>query len=156
MENAILNANEGVTAVSVQRSNDQLSLIGVITPETCDVNVLREKLKNTLPSYMVPSSIVTLPSLPYKISGKLDHGAISKDIRNYLDGKHKSREAPKILEDLSKNHDIGKKRGLRSLDYFESAIAQIWQDELGLRKPPGKDVNFFDIGGHRYVWRSSV
>lgn len=33
---------------------------------------------------------------------------------------------------------------------IEVTISNIWKDVLGLDKTPEADINFFDIGGHRY------
>ncbi|HEX3187053.1 MAG TPA: amino acid adenylation domain-containing protein [Pyrinomonadaceae bacterium] len=99
----------------------------VVANEQTKLNAieLRNYLKDRLPSYMLPSSVVTLDELPLTSNGKVDYDALPKpdtwpDVRN-------SFVAPRNLVELQ--------------------IADIWEDVLNLR-PVGVTDNFFDLGGH--------
>ena len=86
-----------------------------------DAFVLRERLAQSLPDYMVPSAFVVLDALPLNANGKVDRKALPEpafESRDY--------EAP---------------RGAS-----ETALAQIWADVLGVARV-GRDDNFFDLGG---------
>ena len=110
---------------------------------------------------MVPSSIIGLPSLPYKISGKLDHSAVMNNMRAYL-GTHAGNDSPKLLNAklyiVPQGFAGPKNENLLAQEELQSAIAQLWQEQLGLTTPPGDDTNFFDIGGHDgkspYPWEN--
>jgi amino acid adenylation domain-containing protein len=99
----------------------------VVAAEQAKINVieLRNYLKERLPGYMLPSSVVTLDELPLTANGKVDYDALPKpdtwpDVRN-------SFVAPRNLVELQ--------------------IADIWEDVLNLQ-PVGVTDNFFDLGGH--------
>ncbi|BET96662.1 hypothetical protein TCT1_15830 [Xenorhabdus sp. TCT-1] len=86
---------------------------------------LRQQLAQYLADYMLPSAFVTLATFPLTPNGKLDRQALPAPdpsafvVRGY--------ESP-----------IGK---------TETALAQIWQDLLGLEKLSRHD-HFFELGGH--------
>lgn len=93
---------------------------GTIAPE------LLAALRKTLPSYMVPSLIVTLPALPRTPNGKLDRGALP---------------APNRSATESTDNFVAPKTPL------EKRIAAIWEELLGVERVSVTD-NFFDLGGH--------
>ena len=51
-------------------------IIGVITGSEVDEEAMREALRSRLPSYMLPSRIIRLDSMPLNASGKIDRNAI--------------------------------------------------------------------------------
>jgi amino acid adenylation domain-containing protein len=85
---------------------------------------LREHVKQRLPQYMVPSSIVMLPRLPTTPAGKIDRRALPPP-RRVASGA----------------------QGLPARDAVERTLADIWSEVLGL-DTCGIDQNFFDLGGH--------
>ncbi|KAJ3163254.1 hypothetical protein HDU86_002424 [Geranomyces michiganensis] len=60
----------GVENAAVVAPNDQL--VGYVTPETVDVEVLLQHLRTVLPKYMVPSRLLALKGIPLDRNGKLD------------------------------------------------------------------------------------
>ena len=88
----------------------------------------REYLAGRLPAYMIPASVIAIPSIPLSHSGKVDKTAL----RKLLVG----RPAPRS--------DSLPHAGL------EAEIALVWADLLG-NVPGGvihRDDNFFNLGGH--------
>jgi pristinamycin I synthase-2 len=84
-----LTAQPGVTQAVVvlreDRPGDQ-RLIGYVTGDRLDPEVLRERLAVDLPGHLVPSALVVLDTLPLTANGKLDyrglpapHGACSRE-----------------------------------------------------------------------------
>ncbi|MGZ3831897.1 MAG: Pls/PosA family non-ribosomal peptide synthetase [Mucilaginibacter sp.] len=77
-----LNEITGVrsAAVAVRKDGtDQEQLVGYVVMEdqVCiEENLFRLELAKTLPSYMVPGTIVTLPEMPRMPSGKINHKAL--------------------------------------------------------------------------------
>ena len=84
--------------------------------------VLRERLGQKLPEYMVPRVVVTLNVLPLNANGKVDRKALPeahlKEAREYV--------APSTAE--------------------ASQLAEIWQEVLGIERV-GETDNFFELGG---------
>jgi amino acid adenylation domain-containing protein len=86
---------------------------------------LRDYLKEQLPAYMVPSSLVLLESLPLTPNGKIDKQALPKpDGVREADGSYVAPQSE-----------------------TEKRIAGIWQEILQLDKV-GVHDNFFELGGH--------
>jgi hypothetical protein len=86
---------------------------------------LRAELAKQLPDYMVPSAFVTLEEFPLTVNGKLDRKALPAPEADAF--ATQAYEAP-----------IGP---------VETAIAEIWQDLLGVERV-GRYDNFFELGGH--------
>ena len=118
---------EAVVAVREDAPGDQ-RLVAYVVPagaETPTPAALRAFLQATLPDYMLPSAVVTLPALPLTPSGKVDRRALP---------------AP----------DLGEPEGGASLaprTPVEEVLAGIWADVLG-RERVGVADNFFELGGH--------
>ena len=89
------------------------------------VHELRERLGETLPDYMIPSTFVFLDALPLTPNGKVDR---------------KELPDPEISRD-------------ESIDYVaprtetESRLVEIWGNVLGVDLV-GIHDNFFELGGH--------
>ncbi|MCI0996476.1 non-ribosomal peptide synthetase, partial [Pseudomonas corrugata] len=93
--------------------------------ETVDIETLRRHLQGQLPEYMVPVAYVRLDAMPLTPNGKLDRKALP---------------APE--------HDALITRGYEAPQgETEIALAQIWQDLLGLQQV-GRHDHFFELGGH--------
>jgi acyl carrier protein len=91
-----------------------------------DHGLLRSFVAESLPHYMVPSSFITLETLPLTPSGKLDRLALP--------------EPPSVVsraDGLSYNPDRPS----------QTAIAEVWAEVLGLDHV-ALDDNFFNLGGH--------
>jgi thioesterase domain-containing protein/acyl carrier protein len=87
---------------------------------------LKRRLRERLPEYMVPESIVVLAEMPLTPSGKID--------RKRLQGRS---EARKLTE-----ADFTSPR-----DAFELQLVRIWESVLGIH-PIGVTDDFFELGGH--------
>lgn len=85
----------------------------------------KEFLRQKLPSYMIPSSLTLLESLPLTVNGKVDRRALLP----LVDGTERLREfqAPR--------------------DLIEAMTSDIWKELLVLERF-GIHDNFFDLGGH--------
>ncbi|WP_346418558.1 amino acid adenylation domain-containing protein, partial [Pseudomonas syringae] len=90
-----------------------------------NLDVLREYLLGQLPDYMVPTAYVQLEKLPLTPNGKLDRKALP---------------APDQSSVISHGYEA-------PIGTIEIAIADIWQDLLGLDQV-GRHDHFFELGGH--------
>jgi acyl carrier protein len=128
---ALLNEHPSIreAVVEVEKdANEEGRLVGYLVlheGQTVRLGDLRNYLKDRLPQYMVPSSIVFLKALPRTANGKIDRralAAIEPDV--------------KVSE-----HGISKPRNAT-----EKKLIKIWETVLGIR-PVGVRDNFFDLGG---------
>lgn len=87
---------------------------------------LRERLREQLPVYMVPQSIVVLPKLPLGPTGKIDKAALP-------DPSH----APRTSAIPYRAPETP----------MEEEITNLWSNLLGVA-PIGADDDFFELGGH--------
>lgn len=86
---------------------------------------IRERVKEKLPEYMIPSAYLFLDSLPVTANGKVDRRALP---------------LPEITRE-------GERLYLAPRDLVEMKLAHIWEDLLDTR-PIGVTDNFFELGGH--------
>ena len=103
-------------------------LVGYVVPKTgttIDSAALRRDLKQELPEYMVPVSILPIGAVPLSAHGKTDRKALPKP--EFDSRKATSAEAPQ--------------------SQTERAVASIWREVLGVAAI-GIDDDFFDLGGH--------
>jgi amino acid adenylation domain-containing protein len=98
----------------------------VLRRQENDRNELRTFLQKKLPTYMVPSELVVLTSLPLSPNGKVDRGALP---------------APQTIRAEVSEAPVSSPQ-----TDLEQKIAAIWQRVLGL-KQVSVDDNFFDLGG---------
>ncbi|WP_404337321.1 amino acid adenylation domain-containing protein [Sphingomonas sp. MMS12-HWE2-04] len=94
------------------------------TPACLDAAALRTALRQRLPDYMVPATIVELDALPLTPSGKRDRAALLAALPS---------SAPTPLQ--------------APLDAMEALVARIWREVLEV-EAIDPAVNFFDQGGH--------
>jgi amino acid adenylation domain-containing protein len=119
---------EGVVLAQEEESGERRLIAYVVRHFGADAtaNDLRGFLKERLPAYMIPSSLILLDAMPLTPNGKIDRQALSAlssvDLRL---GEEKI--APRIP--------------------IEKAIAGIWENSLGVGPVSIRD-SFFDIGGH--------
>lgn len=105
-------------------------LVGYVVLEPgaeIEVEALRANLRNELPAYMVPSSVVVMAAMPLTPVGKLDRSAL-----------------PSPEDDAA---DARVVKGAEPQGAVESKLAAIWREVLA-RDDVGRDENFFEIGGH--------
>ena len=122
---ACLRQCEGVqdAAVNVIEGATGKQLVGyVVAPAGAALErELKAHVQAHLPDYMVPAHIVQLARLPLSANGKLDRRALPEP-------------------QLAQGHYRAPRNAL------ERALAEIWQDVLGLERV-GIDDNFFELGG---------
>ena len=115
-------------AVVVKRDDTphEARLVAYVVPTEGAVPVaeLRERLKERMPAYMVPSAFVTLEALPRTATGKLDRLALPEP----------NAEA------------VGRHAPVAPRSHVEEAIAGVWRDVLS-RERVGVHDDFFELGG---------
>jgi len=92
-----------------------------------DTEALRQYLKQRVPEYMVPASIMVLAQLPLSPNGKLD--------RRQLPTPEPPRRVQQYVAPRTE---------------LEEELVKIWQEVLSLNRV-GVEDNFFDLGGHSLV-----
>lgn len=141
---SVLNSHPSVETAVVIVSSDQSEagqpqekrLVAMIKPHKnariTSQSDLWNWLKNRVPVYMVPSSIVLLDSIPLTPSGKVDRRKLS--------------HFP--MADLERIEQRGEYVAPRTP--VEKEIVEIWQEVLKV-DPVGIRDNFFELGGHSLV-----
>ncbi|MGW2195201.1 non-ribosomal peptide synthetase [Streptosporangium sp. NPDC001682] len=111
-------------AVTAHGEGAERELVGYLVPggSSIDVAAVRDDLALSLPSQMLPSTMVVMESLPLTSTGKVDRGALRPPER---------RHEP----------------GLPPRDLLELNMVRIWERVLG-REPVGVTDDFFALGGH--------
>ncbi|MEZ4454021.1 MAG: amino acid adenylation domain-containing protein [Nannocystaceae bacterium] len=127
---AALRRQDGVAEarVIVRGEGGDRRLCAYVVPapgRALDPRRLREALAAGLPPQMVPSGIAALPALPRTAHGKLDVRALPE---------------PTALAD--------ERPAAAPEGAVEVALAGLWRDALGLAAAPGRDDDFFALGGH--------
>ncbi|RON52260.1 hypothetical protein BK666_02495 [Pseudomonas frederiksbergensis] len=95
------------------------------TDAALETETLRSHLQAQLPEYMVPAAYVRLDALPLTSNGKLDRKALP---------------APDLTSLITRTYEA-------PVGEVEIALAQIWQDLLGVSQVGRRD-QFFELGGH--------
>jgi amino acid adenylation domain-containing protein len=91
--------------------------------QTADAVVLRERLLQKLPDYMVPAALMVLDAVPLNSNGKVDRKALPD---------------PELASGSAYAQPVGE---------VESALAAIWAEVLEVERV-GRNDNFFELGGH--------
>ncbi|CRK52520.1 Non-ribosomal peptide synthetase [Rhodococcus sp. RD6.2] len=130
IESAMRRAEGIDTAAVVAVDDPNLGgrLVGYVVPErdcVVDPIALKSSLGRDLPSYMVPSAIVVLDTLPLGVTGKLDRKALP---------------APAFEPTAYREPESA----------FERVVAAVFVDLLGVERV-GADDNFFDLGGNSLI-----
>ncbi|WP_340608594.1 amino acid adenylation domain-containing protein [Xenorhabdus bharatensis] len=110
------------------KTGGQKRLIAYIQPQPGMIPEpaeLRQQLARHLADYMLPSAFITLDHFPLTANGKID--------REALPAPDASAFAARLYESPTGETEI--------------ALAQIWQQLLGLEKI-GRHDHFFELGGH--------
>ena len=130
------------SVVSVQQglTGDQriVAYLETLAQEDLCIDNLREQLRDTLPTHMIPQQFVMINTLPLTPNGKLDRNALP--------------EPP----DLTLSSVASTAGTQQPQSRLEIAMADIWADVLGISNNANKDnvntvpVNetFFNLGGH--------
>lgn len=118
-------------AVVVMRENEKadkivVAYIAIAAGMDITVTTIRVHLKEKLPAFMIPSSIVIMDDLPKSFNGKIDRNALPEPGHN-----QGSFETPYEVAQTA----------------MEKNITAIWQQYLPVEKV-SVEANFFDMGGH--------
>jgi amino acid adenylation domain-containing protein len=126
-----------------QDSIGQKRIIGYVVPgagRMVNTNRIIERLKATLPTYMVPAAVIAIKSIPITANGKIDE----RELKRLGDVKNQELNSPIPADELVKK------------------IANIWREVLRQEVIDIND-NFFDLGGNslllmrlHYLMRQSV
>lgn len=128
---AALATHTGVReAVAVVREDipGDVRLVAYVVPAGEEVpgTELRTWLRESLPEYMVPSTVVPLGAFPLTPNGKIDRGGLPAPDRG---------PASTVADFTPPSEGV------------EEVIAGVWEEVLGVERV-GRDDNFFDLGGH--------
>jgi amino acid adenylation domain-containing protein len=113
---------------AVPDASGSVRLVGYLVSrpgQTAPEDTVREYLRERLPEYMVPSTLMTLEALPLNANGKVDRKALP--VPGHTEAPAGEVTAP---------------RG-----DTESALAALWSELLGVERV-GIHENFFALGGH--------
>ena len=112
--------------VAVEGDNQSRRLVGYVTRgsrESVPDSELRRFLRETLPDFMIPDTLVWLERLPLTPSGKIDRSVLPDQPTS----TPKETIAPRTRT--------------------ERTVAAIWAEHIGVESV-GVDDDFFDLGGH--------
>ncbi|WP_158078661.1 non-ribosomal peptide synthetase, partial [Clostridium puniceum] len=127
VESHILKISMVNEAVVIDRINDKGDkyLCAYITAETqISAALLREKLLNEIPSYMIPSYIAQIEKLPLTPNGKVDKKALPEpDLSEMIENEY---EAPR--------------------NNVEEILVNVWKEVLGIYGI-GINHNYYELGG---------
>ncbi len=128
---AVINQHPGVReSVVLMRENisgEKILAAYLIKRPKYDLNLalLRQRLRERLPEYMMPAAFEFIDQLPLTVNGKLDPSALPVPGQSSTEPRS-SLVAPRTA--------------------LERDIAGVWEKVLA-RPVPGVDDNFFDVGG---------
>ena len=120
-----LNEEENVKEAAVDFENGQI-VARIVLKKGGSADVVKKKMKLSVPSYMVPTLIIMNNMLPRLPAGKVDY--IS------LKNSSKTEERDDQLQPTQNT-------------LYQKQIIALWKAELG-KDDFGTDDNFFDIGGN--------
>jgi amino acid adenylation domain-containing protein len=116
---------QAVVLCREDRPGDKRLVAYLAAPADLELDAVRARLSQALPSYMVPAAFMVLEQFPHTPNGKVDRNALPAPDRSAVAANHYQAPA----------------------DQREMAVAQVWQELLGLDRV-GRDDDFFAIGGH--------
>lgn len=126
IENCLLQQADVKEAVVLVREDRLVAYIVAKTDTALNATMLKTQLRTSLPEYMIPNVLVFLDTLPLNANGKVNRNALLA---------FESQDASSATESVAPR------------DEAEEAIAQIWQEILGVQSL-GIHDDFFELGGH--------
>lgn len=107
IENTIKKLKDVNEAIAISSNNDntsQIILFYTVTAKLFDENVIWEKLKNTLPTYSLPSRIIRLDKVPLTPNNKIDFEELKRFVNRVknVDNKNLSIWEAQMIEIISK------------------------------------------------------
>jgi amino acid adenylation domain-containing protein len=128
IDNALARIESVISAVTLlDESDGEKRLVAYIESQNDALtqSAVRERLRENLPEYMIPTAFVFLEKLPRLPNGKLDRASLPKP-------------------EMSKRHD---ESFVAPVAGTQQVVAQVFQEVLQLDRV-GADENFFDLGAH--------
>jgi amino acid adenylation domain-containing protein len=129
IENRLLRlpgVREGVVVVT-ENADRSKQLVAFYSGDSLDPAVMRDRLGESLPKYMIPSAFHWRQTLPLTGNGKIDKKAL-KALAGELDVVEQTHEGPNTET--------------------EKWLAAAWSEVLGIpRDQIGRQDHFFDVGG---------
>jgi len=119
------NIKDIVVVVDERHDSDKYLTAYFVSNQRISIAELREKLKKTLPDYMIPAFFVQLEKIPMNSNGKVDRKALPQPTVNTSNG----------IEYVSPQNEI------------EEKLVMMFSKVLDIEKI-GINDNFFDIGGN--------
>ncbi|MFK8101673.1 MAG: amino acid adenylation domain-containing protein [Saprospiraceae bacterium] len=115
-----------VIAKTIQGQKELVAYL--LAPESLDYFMLRKKLAQQLPNYMVPARYVSLTSFPLTPNGKVDHQALAN---------RKVEKMETGIDYIAPRNDL------------EKQLCALWAKVLNLdQNQISIEENFFDLGGN--------
>jgi len=123
------NIEESLVLVREEKPQEKFLVAYVVTTQqkVPEIEELRSFLKQKLPIYMIPSSLVPLETMPLTANGEVDRVALA--------------EINLTRQTLEQNY-------VAPRNPTEKKLAEIWTKVLWLDQEVGIHDNFFDLGGH--------
>lgn len=122
---------DGVTSCVVNKiniDNTEYLCAYYCSSKEISENIIRQKIRSSLPAYMLPSYFIKLKEMPYTINRKID------------------RKALPLPEKVATKRNNGTSELLIDLTDNEKKLLDIWKNILKIDSI-SIDDNFFDIGG---------
>lgn len=116
---------QAVVIVREDVPGDRKLVAYFVAAEDVTASLLRDRLQERVPDYMVPSAFVMLEAMPLTPNQKIDRRALP---------------APSASRSEDENY-------VAPRNPIEEALAVIWSEKLGLARV-GVEDNFFSLGGH--------
>ncbi len=104
--------------------NRLVAYLVAATEHVANIEMLKARLKQALPDYMVPAAFVLLDSLPLSANGKLDRKRLPQPDMSGMSAQHYQEPQTPV----------------------ERILADIWRDLLAVKRV-GRHDNFFELGG---------
>ncbi|HLH54455.1 MAG TPA: amino acid adenylation domain-containing protein, partial [Verrucomicrobiae bacterium] len=135
IESVLVEAPE-VQAAAVTLHGERLAAFVVQEPgATLSTPLLKARLRDRLPGYMIPASIEVLPALPTLPSGKIDR---------------------KALPVPSSPDRAGRPELIRPRNLCERQLVEMWSKHFGTADISITDDFFLDLGGHSLLAARTV
>ncbi|HLJ89353.1 MAG TPA: amino acid adenylation domain-containing protein [Candidatus Angelobacter sp.] len=121
---------EGIVLVEPDITGQNGLVAYVVPHHSIDKALLQTYLRDRLPHYMVPASIIFIPEMPLTRNGKIDRRKLREDAI-----LQRSNESTETTGESAARNEV------------EDILTQLWAEMLEL-ETVGIHDNFFDVGGH--------
>ena len=126
--NEMDNINQAVVVVNKKDPQNHFLVGYIITEnENFEQNRVKSTLRNYLPEYMIPQTLVPLEEMPLTPNKKINRKELSQ----------------RSLIQLNDSNDLN-----HPTKYLDKKLEKLWQIILKNKGPIGLNESFFEIGGH--------